>query len=164
ILDFRFWILDFSWRMWSAVQSNIKNRQSKILRPPPSATKALGMDPLPLLQDLVAIPSVNPMGRDLSGPDFLEGRVSDYLEDFFRRLGATCQRIEVAPGRANVLARFESPGAKATVLLDAHQDTVPTDGMPDPFNPVIRDGKLFGRGSCDVKGGLAAMLSAFARL
>ncbi|HLQ46889.1 MAG TPA: M20 family metallopeptidase, partial [Planctomycetaceae bacterium] len=74
------------------------------------------------------------------------------------------QRIEVAAGRANVLARFESPGAKRTVLLDAHQDTVPTDGMNDPFNPVIRDGKLFGRGSCDVKGGLAAMLSAFARL
>ena len=122
------------------------------------------MDPLPLLQDLVAIPSVNPMGRDLSGPEFLEGRVSDYLEHFLRRLGVPCQRIEVAPGRANVLARFESRGAKTTVLLDAHQDTVPTDGMSDPFQPVISDGKLFGRGSCDVKGGLAAMLSAFARL
>src|SRR5262245_29442962 len=122
------------------------------------------MDPLPLLQDLVAIPSVNPMGRDLSGPEFLEGRVSDYLEDFFHRLGVPCQRIEVAPGRANVLARFDSAGAKTTVLLDAHQDTVPTDGMSEPFNPVIRDGKLFGRGACDVKGGLAAMLSAFVRL
>ena len=122
------------------------------------------MDPLPLLQDLVAIPSVNPMGRDLSGPEFLEGRVSDYLEKFFRSLGAEYQRIETAPGRANVIARCDAPGAKTTVLLDAHQDTVPTDGMCDPFNPVVRDGKLFGRGSCDVKGGLAAMLAAFARL
>lgn len=122
------------------------------------------MDPVTLLQDLVAIPSVNPMGRDLSGPEFLEGRVSDYLEDVFKRLGTPYQRIEVAPGRANLLARFDSPGARTTVLLDAHQDTVPTDGFADPFNPVIRDGKLFGRGSCDVKGGLAAMLSAFARL
>ncbi len=122
------------------------------------------MDPVDLLKDLVAIPSVNPMGRDLSGPEFLEGRVSDYLEGVFRKLGARYQRIEVAPGRANVIARLDSPNAKTTVLLDAHQDTVPTDGFPDPFNPVIRDGKLFGRGSCDVKGGMAAMLSAFARL
>ena len=122
------------------------------------------MDPVELLKDLVAIPSVNPMGRDLSGPEFLEGRVSDYLEGVFQSLGVKYQRIEVVPGRANLIARFDSPNAKTTVLLDAHQDTVPTDGFADPFNPVIRDGKLFGRGSCDVKGGMAAMLSAFARL
>lgn len=122
------------------------------------------MDPLDLLKDLVATPSVNPMGRDLTGPEFLEARVSDYLENFFRRLNVPYARIEVAPSRANVIARFDSPGAKTTVLLDAHEDTVPTDGMSDPFNPVVRDGKLFGRGACDVKGGLAAMLAAFARL
>ena len=40
-----------------------------------------------LLSDLVAIPSVNPMGRDVSGPEFLEGRVSDYLVDYFRSIG-----------------------------------------------------------------------------
>ena len=122
------------------------------------------MDPVELLKDLISIPSVNPMGRDLTGPEFFEKRVSDYLEAFFQRLGVRYQRIEVAPGRANVIARFDSPNAKTTVLLDAHQDTVPTDGFADPFNPAIRDGKLFGRGSCDVKGGMAAMLSAFARL
>ena len=122
------------------------------------------MDPVDLLKNLVAIPSVNPMGRDLTGPEFFEGRVSDYLEAFFRNLGVQWQRIEVAPGRANVIARIDVPGAKRTVLLDAHEDTVPTDGFADPFNPVIRDGKLFGRWSCDVKGGMAAMLSAFARL
>lgn len=122
------------------------------------------MDSVDLLKDLVAIPSVNPMGRDLTGPEFFEGRVSDYLEAFFRKLGVKWQRIEVVPGRANVIARFDIPSAKRTVLLDAHEDTVPTDGFTDPFNPMIRDGKLFGRGSCDVKGGMAAMLSAFARL
>lgn len=122
------------------------------------------MDPVDLLKDLVAIPSVNPMGRDLSGPEFFEGRLSDYLVAFFQRLNVPFQRIELAPGRANVIARVDSPNAKSTVLLDAHQDTVPTDGFADPFNPVVRDGKLYGRGSCDVKGGLAAMLSAFARI
>jgi acetylornithine deacetylase len=50
-------------------------------------------------------------------------------------------------------------------MLDAHQDTVPVDGMTiPPFEPNISNGRLYGRGSCDVKGGLAAMLSAFARL
>src|SRR5438876_7356089 len=120
---------------------------------------------LELLRQLVAIPSVNPMGRNLSGPEFLEGRMSDFLEAHFRRLGVPCERIEVAPGRANVIARFESPGAKRTMLLDAHQDTVPTDGMViEPFTPVERDGRLSGRGACDVKGGMAAMLAAFERL
>src|SRR5262245_29135293 len=120
---------------------------------------------LELLRQLVAIPSVNPMGRDLSGPEFLEGRMSDFLEAHFRRLGVPCERIEVAPGRANVIARFDSRGAKRTVLLDAHEDTVPTDGMViEPFAPTERDGRLYGRGSCDVKGGMAAMLAAFERL
>jgi acetylornithine deacetylase len=122
------------------------------------------MNPTDLLRDLVSIPSVNPMGRDLTGPEYLEGRVSDYLENTFRQWQVPYQRIEVAPGRANVIARYDSPGAMTTVLLDAHQDTVPVDGMSDPFRAEIRDGKLFGRGACDVKGGMAAMLSAFARL
>jgi acetylornithine deacetylase len=118
-----------------------------------------------LLRQLVALPSVNPMGRDLSGAEFLEGRMSDFLESHFRRLGVAYQRIEVAPGRANVIARFDSAGATRTVLLDAHQDTVPADGMViDPFTPVERDGRLYGRGACDVKGGMAAMLAAFERL
>jgi succinyl-diaminopimelate desuccinylase len=120
---------------------------------------------LELLRQLVAIPSVNPMGRDLSGPEYFEGRMSDFLESHFRGLGVPCERFEVAPGRANVIARFDSSGAKRTVLLDAHEDTVPTDGMIiDPFTPTERDGRLYGRGSCDVKGGMAAMLAAFERL
>jgi acetylornithine deacetylase len=120
---------------------------------------------LELLRQLVAIPSVNPMGRDLKGPEFLESRMSDFLESHFRRLGVPCERVEIAPGRANVIARCDVAGATRTVLLDAHEDTVPTDGMIiEPFTPTERDGRLYGRGSCDVKGGMAAMLSAFERL
>ncbi|MCY2963412.1 MAG: M20 family metallopeptidase, partial [Planctomycetota bacterium] len=64
-----------------------------------------------------------------------------------------------------VIARFDAPGSPTTLLLDAHQDTVPVDGMTiPPFTPEIRDGRLYGRGACDVKGGMAAMLAAFARL
>jgi acetylornithine deacetylase len=105
------------------------------------------------------------MGRDVSGPEFLEGRLSDFLETFFRGLGVPYERTEVAPGRANVVARFDGTGAVRTVLLDAHQDTVPVDGMViEPFAPAEPDGRLYGRGACDVKGGLAAMLAAFERL
>ncbi|MDB5349365.1 MAG: acetylornithine deacetylase or succinyl-diaminopimelate desuccinylase [Planctomycetota bacterium] len=118
-----------------------------------------------LLSDLVAIPSVNPMGRALSGPTVLETRMSDYLERYFRDLGVPYRRHEVRSGRDNVIAKYEAPGGRRTILFDVHQDTVPTDGMTiDPFLPKIEGGKLFGRGSCDVKGGMAAMLAAFARL
>jgi len=118
-----------------------------------------------LLSDLVAIPSVNPMGRPLSGPGFLEVGMSDYLERWFQELGVPCERQTVAPGRDNLLARYEAPDARRTLLFDAHQDTVPTDGMTiPPFVPVIVSGRLHGRGSCDIKGGMAAMLVAFARL
>ncbi|MDA1164519.1 MAG: M20 family peptidase, partial [Planctomycetota bacterium] len=82
-----------------------------------------------LLCDLVAIPSVNPMGRSLSGPIFFETRVTEYLGQFFAELGCPYEIIEVSPDRCNVLAKFESPGATHTFLLDAHQDTVPVDGM-----------------------------------
>src|SRR5262249_46455880 len=75
------------------------------------------------------------------------------------------ERQSVAPLRDNIIARYESPGAAKTILLEVHQDTVPVDGMTiEPFAAEVRDGKLYGRGSCDVKGGMAAMLTAFARL
>jgi acetylornithine deacetylase len=118
-----------------------------------------------LLADLVAIPSVNPMGRPLSGPGYLEAGVSDYLAGWFQSLGVAVERQTVEPGRDNLIARYESPGAARTVLFDAHQDTVPVEGMTiPPFTPVVEGGRLHGRGACDIKGGMAAMLTAFARL
>ncbi len=124
------------------------------------------MDPvIRLLSDLVAIPSVNPMGRALEGPGFLEAGMTAYLERFFAGLGVQVRRDTLRPGRDNLIARYEAPNSRRTILFDAHQDTVPVDGMTiDPFSPTISGGRLFGRGSCDVKGGMAAMLSAFARL
>lgn len=123
------------------------------------------MNATQLLAELVRLPSVNPMGRDLSGPEYLEHRVSDYLQQQLEALGVEWERVELAPGRANLLARLEGKSGAPVVLLDSHQDTVPIDGMViPPFEPTIRDGKLYGRGSCDVKGGLAAMFVAFARL
>lgn len=118
-----------------------------------------------LLQFLVRLPSVNPMGRAVSGPIYFESRVADYLAAYFTDLELPFERQTVAPGRDNVVARFESPGAKRTLLFEVHQDTVPVDGMTiDPFAGEVRDGRLYGRGACDVKGGMAAMLTALLRL
>ena len=128
-------------------------------------SNAAPTDPVSILKDLISIPSVNPMGRDVSGDQFLEGRVTAYLTAWLRQNGLLCEVVETAPGRANVLTRIDSPGARSTLLFDAHQDTVPVDGMTiPPFEPTERDGRIYGRGSCDVKGGLAAMMAAVVRL
>jgi acetylornithine deacetylase len=118
-----------------------------------------------LLADLVRLPSVNPMGRALSSPDLYEHRVTAYLEEFFRGLGVPSERQPVAPQRENIVARFEAPGARRTLVFEAHQDTVPTDNMTiDPFGARVEGGRLYGRGACDIKGGMTSMLAAFARL
>lgn len=119
------------------------------------------------LADLVRIPSVNPMGRAEAseGGGYSEGRVTAYLEQFFRELGVRYRRQPVLEGRDNLIAFYDAPDARRTILFDAHQDTVPVDGMTiDPFGARIEGGRLYGRGACDIKGGLAAMLTAFARL
>jgi succinyl-diaminopimelate desuccinylase len=123
------------------------------------------VDPVSILSDLVAIPSVNPMGRAVTGPIYLETRLTEHLVGFFQKLGVEHVRQDVAPDRANVVARVRGRGTGPRILLDAHQDTVPVDGMTiDPFKPIVDGDRLYGRGACDVKGGMAAMLSAFARL
>ena len=126
------------------------------------------LDVVDVLKQLVAIPSVNPMGRDLEGPEFLEYRVTEYLEKLFAELDVPSQRQTVAPLRDNIIARLDSDGPierSPLIVFEAHQDTVPVDDMTiSPWTPEVRDGRMYGRGSCDVKGGLAAMLAAFSRL
>lgn len=118
-----------------------------------------------LLRDLVRLPSVNPMGRPLTDDLLYEHRVTAYLEQFFKDLGVPCERQTVAPQRDNIVARWQPAGAKRTLVFEAHQDTVPVDRMTiDPFCGTIENGKLYGRGACDIKGGMASMLGAFARL
>lgn len=121
------------------------------------------------LSDLVALPSVNPMGREPTGPEFFEYRVTDYLEALFKGFDLPYQRQTVEPKRDNIIARIDGQKPPAEggqlILFEAHQDTVPVVGMTiEPWTPVVRDGRLYGRGACDIKGGLTAMLGAVARL
>jgi len=127
------------------------------------------LDPTETLARLVEIPSLNPMGRPVSGPPFGEDRLTDFLERTFDGLGLVSIRQPDALGRNNLIARLdgEIPADRGgrLILLDAHQDTVPVEGMTiEPFSPDVRNGRLYGRGSCDTKGGLAAILAAISRL
>lgn len=124
---------------------------------------------LPTLRELVRIPSVNSMGRDVKGDIYGEGRVTDFLEQTLRQIGLPLERHNVHPGRDNLIARLDGDTSTAesgpVLLLEAHQDTVPVDGMSiEPWCAEVRDGRVYGRGACDIKGGLASMLSAVSRL
>ena len=111
-----------------------------------------------LLVDLVAIPSINPMGRGREGVQYGEAALGQFVAEYLRRASVDVEMEEVAPGRPNVIARLDV-GARETILLEAHLDTVFADHMTiDPFRPEIRNGRLYGRGACDTKGSLAAFL------
>lgn len=113
-----------------------------------------------LLRELVRTPSVNP--RDGAGPG--ETAVAEVVRDWLSRHGVDARLREVLPGRPNVVAVVPGRDPRA-ILLEAHLDTVETDGMTvDPFAGEVRDGRLFGRGSCDTKGSLAAFMVACAEL
>lgn len=124
-------------------------------------------DPLEILRQLISIPSVNPA---CGGPQGLHGeaRLTDFLEHYLSGLGLRTLRQPIEPRRDNLLALLPagpSAASKQLLLLEAHQDTVSTEGMTvAPFAAEVRGGKMYGRGACDVKGGLAVFLAAVARL
>ncbi len=122
-------------------------------------------DVIDVLADLVAIPSINPMGREVSGPEYGEARIADYVVDFLGRHGIAAKRREVQPGRENVLAVVAGARPAPALLLETHMDTVPVDRMRiAPFEPAQREGRLYGRGACDAKSSLAATMVTMAAL
>lgn len=109
------------------------------------------------LGDLVRINSINP-GLVPDGPG--EVKIGHYVAGTLRKCGAEPQIVELEPERLNVVAVLQGNGGGRSLMLNAHMDTVGIEGMTDPFSAEIRDGKLFGRGAQDMKGSIAAMLSA----
>ncbi|MGK7311175.1 MAG: ArgE/DapE family deacylase [Candidatus Longimicrobiales bacterium M2_2A_002] len=114
-------------------------------------------DPVTLARELVATPSVNP-ALDPGGAG--EAEIAELTAGWLRDWGFDVALPEAAPGRPSVLARLER-GDGPSLILNGHLDTVGIDGMRfDPFDPVIDDDRLRGRGSADMKGGVAAALAA----
>ncbi len=117
-----------------------------------------------LISDLVAINSVNP---DLVPGAAGEGEIADYIAAWGRDAGLEVHVQEAAPKRPNVIliARGRSAvsargGGGKSLMLNAHTDTVGVSDMDAPFQPLIRDGRLYGRGAYDMKSGLAACMLA----
>ena len=128
--------------------------------PTPSVETARGGDPLALARLLVSIPSVNP---SLAPGGAGESEMADATADLLKGWGFDTEVYEAAPGRQNVVARLE--GERPTLLLNGHLDTVGVDGMTvDPFGARVVGGRLVGRGSCDMKGGVASLMAAASRL
>jgi acetylornithine deacetylase len=110
-----------------------------------------------LLRDLVAINSVNPtLVPGAPG----EREIAAAVAGEMRRIGLDVTIHDVASGRPNVVGAIEGKTRGRALMFCGHTDTVGVTGMSDPFTPVERDGRLYGRGAQDMKAGVAAMIDA----
>ena len=110
-----------------------------------------------LLRELISIDSVNP---SLVAGAAGEENVANAVAAHMRESGLDVFIDDVAPGRQNVVGVLEGRSRGRSLMFCGHSDTVGVEGMDAPFDPIERDGKMFGRGSGDMKGGVAAMLAA----
>lgn len=115
-----------------------------------------------LLRDLIRIPSVSPddhPGTDRTG----ELALAQFLKAYLEKRGARVRLDPVLPGRPNLTAVFPVRRGRPRhrILLLPHLDTVSVAGMTvPPFKAEVRNGRIYGRGACDTKGSMAAMLTA----
>ena len=116
------------------------------------------MDPaIRLLRELVAVNSVNPtLVHGAPG----EREIADLIAAEMRRGGLDVSIDTVTHDRPNVVGVLEGRARGRTLMFCGHTDTVGVTGMTDPFTPMERDGRLYGRGAQDMKGGVAAMIAA----
>ncbi len=109
------------------------------------------------LAALVRINSVNPK---FSGGSTDETAIAAYLEGLLRSLGMEVTLFDAAPRRTSVVGRLCGTGGGRSLMLYGHIDTVGIEGMKAPLSGRVRDGKMYGRGAYDMKGGVAACISA----
>ncbi|MBN2335886.1 ArgE/DapE family deacylase [Candidatus Bathyarchaeota archaeon] len=110
------------------------------------------------LKQMIKIDSVNPsLVKGAAG----ETEIADHVEQWMNSLGLETNRYDVQPGRPNVVGTLKGTGGGKTLLLNGHIDVVGVDYMTiDPWDPRVDGDKLYGRGSFDMKGGLAASMAA----
>ena len=112
-----------------------------------------------LLARLIEIESINPA---LVPTGSGEAEIAAFAAGWLESRGLVARVDEVAPGRANAIATARGTGGGRSLLLCAHVDTVGVEGMQAPFDPRVEDGRMHGRGSFDMKGGVAAVMAAAA--
>jgi acetylornithine deacetylase len=114
-----------------------------------------------LVASLVRINSVNP---SLVPGGAGEADIARFVMGWLEERGIQAELHDAAPNRPNVLARVPGKGGGRSLLLNAHLDTVGVDGMADPFNPRVEEGRMYGRGAYDMKASLAACMLALAEV
>lgn len=119
------------------------------------------MDPLPLLRALVAANSVNP-SLVPGAPG--EAEAAEVARAAMVAAGLDVVVQPVVDGRANIIGVLDGRAPGASIMLCGHLDTVGVEGMTAPFVPTLDDGRLYGRGTQDMKGGIASMIAAAATL
>ena len=114
-----------------------------------------------LLSELVSIDSTNP---DLVSGGAGEEKIAHYIAGWLERAGLEVQLVDSAAARPNVIAIAHGTGGGRTLMLNGHMDTVSTGEMKKAHEPFVKDGRLYGRGAYDMKGGLAACMQAIAQV
>jgi acetylornithine deacetylase len=115
------------------------------------------MDAAGLLADLVAIDSVNPaLVAGAAG----ETQIAAYVAAWMGEHGLEVTVVDEPAGRPSVVGIARGTGGGASLMLNGHIDTVGVAGMQRPHEPLIRDGRMYGRGAYDMKGGVAACMLA----
>src|SRR5215207_1192612 len=113
-----------------------------------------------LVAALVRIDSVNPT---LVPGGAGEAEVMRFAAGWLRDAGLDVEIVDAAPGRPSVIATARGRGGGRSLMLNGHLDTVGVEGMSEPFSARVSEGRLYGRGGYDMKGGVAAaMLAAVA--
>jgi acetylornithine deacetylase len=110
-----------------------------------------------LVCELVAIESVNP---DLVAGGSGETNIANFVASWLRGHGLSVDIVEPVPGRKSVVGVLSGAGGGRSLMLNAHMDTVGAGGMADAFTPVVKAGRIYGRGAYDMKGSLAAIMIA----
>lgn len=111
------------------------------------------------LQDLIATPSVNPMGQDLSGDLYSTRNIVDLIGNRLKKIGFDIKVCAHHPDHPSLVA-YLNTGSKETIVLDSHLDTVSHLNMSvNPFDPVLDHERLYGRGSCDTKATMATYIA-----
>lgn len=117
-----------------------------------------------LLRELIALPSVNPALLPAGHLQAGEQRVADFLTATAASAGLDIELQPAVPGRSNLLARLTPSGkVRRRIILAPHMDTVPAFEEKQ-FVPTLKNGRIYGRGACDTKGSVAAMLTAVCEL
>jgi len=117
-----------------------------------------------LLCELIALPSVNPNLLPAKHPRAGEKRVVEFLAATLAQAGLDIELQTVLPGRSNLIARLSPTGkVKQRILLAPHLDTVDVADISQ-LAPHKKNGRLYGRGACDTKGSVAAMVTALCEL